>query len=49
MGGEVVVAERVGQEERGVMMADRRGRVSFGFNYGRSYEEWFDWTIEIQR
>ena len=23
-------------------------RISFGFNYGISYEEWFDWTIKIQ-
>ena len=37
-----------GEEERGMMMADRRGRVSFGVNYGTSYGDWFDWTIKIQ-
>ena len=35
------------EEEKGVMMADRRGRVSFGLNYGRIYQEWSDWTMKF--
>ena len=35
------------EEETGRMMADNRGRVHFGYNYGKSYEEWFDWTVKI--
>ena len=31
----------------GRMMADSRGRVSFGYNYGTSYQDWFDWTVTI--
>ena len=34
-------------QDMGKLMADRMGKVFFGYNYGRSYHEWFDWKIKI--
>jgi len=35
------------REEKGRMMADRQGWVQFGYNYDKSYDQWFDWKIKI--
>ena len=35
------------EEETGRMMADSKGRVLFGYNYGHSYQEWFEWTVKF--
>merc|ERR1711970_1149944 len=37
----------VTREEEGRMMADMGGWINFGYKYGNSYEEWFDWKLRI--